>query len=67
MGSKSLYTLSRVEPGYNYTNSAPPPPLPTHTQPLQIHSIKQNRVRVDIRVRLKKIEFDYPETGKHPN
>ena len=29
-------------------------------------SIKRNRVRVDIRVRLKKIELDYPETGKHP-
>ena len=29
-------------------------------------SIKRNRVRVDIRVRLKNIELDYPETGKHP-
>ena len=29
-------------------------------------SIKRNRVRVDIRVRLKKVELDYPETGKHP-
>ena len=29
-------------------------------------SIKRNRVRVDIRVRLKKIELGYPETGKHP-
>ena len=28
-------------------------------------SIKRNRVRVDIRVRLKNIELDYPETGKH--
>ena len=29
-------------------------------------SIKRNRVRVNIRVRLKKIGPDYPETGKHP-
>ena len=28
-------------------------------------SIKRNRVRVDIGVRLKKIGHDYPETGKH--
>ena len=29
-------------------------------------SIKRNQVRVNIRVRLKNIELDYPETGKHP-
>ena len=29
-------------------------------------SIKRNRIRVDIRVQLKNIELDYPETGKHP-
>ena len=29
-------------------------------------SIKRNRVRVNIRVQLKKIGPDYPETGKHP-
>ena len=30
------------------------------------YSIKRNRVQVDIRVRLKKLGPDYPETHKHP-